>query len=280
MCITLAPSKMSKTIVSCTETIHPETGRLIHVAGYQNKATSLAGPNAMLLPFPSRVAMGPGNVLDTTQTKRLLNDYATAVQYDGSRGMTKGFRSRSMSFDSIQVFEAGSFHVVLANNAADIPSAIRFVPANKRPKVNQALFDKYSELYPDADWQFALCCWDGSVDAEPMLWWYEPKDSSHLFFPALDAHDGLPPKLGARVQVDHTLVVGSTINGMCSPIPVMFRDTIPETLKPYVARHVAGTIIGDTYLQNGDWRFPVKEFGDFDWLNSREPFERVSPLSA
>lgn len=117
-----------------------------------------------------------------------------------------------------------------------------------------------------------------SVDAEPMLWWYEPNDSSHLFFPALDAHDGLPPKLDARVMVDHTLAVGSTINKMCSPVPVMFRDNIPEALKPYVARHVAGTIIGDTYLQNGDWRFPVKEFGNLEFAPANKRlFERFAP---
>jgi hypothetical protein len=49
-----------------------------------------------------------------------------------------------------------------------------------------------------------------TIDAEPLLWWYEPKDPSHLFMPALDAHDGLPPEPGSDVDVDHVLVVGRT----------------------------------------------------------------------
>jgi len=33
----------------------------------------------------------------------------------------------------------------------------------------------------------------GYVDAEPLLWWYEPSDEENLFIPTMDAHDGGPP---------------------------------------------------------------------------------------
>ncbi len=278
MCCTLEPSHVSKTILSCIETRHPDHGRVIHVAGYQNKASSdQPGPNAMLLPFPSRVLMGPENVLDTRLAKSILKDYAEAIQPRRRGLMRGGPRLKSLSYDDdVQVFESGSYHIVLARNAAAIPAALNFVRWDKRPRVKQDIFDRYAEFYPAASWQLALCCWNGSVDAEPMMWHYEPNDLETLFFPALDAHDGRPPVLSSTVGVDHTLVVGSTLRELDYANSVEFTDNLPSNLKPFVAKAVIGEQY-DKRLQNGDWQFNV---GNFATYRRGSMFERVPPPSA
>lgn len=282
MCCSLEPAELSDTIVSCIETAHPETSKLIHVAGYQNKATSPGGPNAMLLPFPSAVPMGPANVVDTTSAKRLLKDYAETL-VERTRGFSKGLLSLSADGldDDIQVFEAGSYHIVMAANAAAIPSALRFVPSAKRPRVNQAIFDAYAKFYPSATWQFALCCWNGAVDAEPMMWWYQPNDPDYLFLPGLDAHDGLPPKLGTQVRVDHSLIVGSNISAVKNAERVYFRDRdMSPALKPYIASSVVGTEAKGA-AHNGDWRFHKSNFLKATYPRANKAlFERVPPPSA
>ena len=43
---------------------------------------------------------------------------------------------------------------------------------------------------------------------------------------------------------------------------------------------IIGTEFNGETLPNGDWCIKLEDFESFDWLNSREPFERVSPLAA
>lgn len=257
MCLTLEPAKLSDTILYAAETLHE--GKLVHVMGYENAAENLAsGPNAMLLPIPTDMHLGPGNTLDMRQAKSVLKDYRTAIHNADrrlSRGMSKGFGADSLD-DDVQVFESGSYTVVLARDARDIPAAMKHLPANKRPgRMNQAIFDAYAKWYPG--WPLALCAWDGSVKAEPMLWWYEPKDASRLFLPALDAHDGNPPDLSAKVDVDHTIAVGSVSapNGH----NVRFQDEVPADLRPFLATKITGHEFPEgTKLQNGDFSIPMK----------------------
>lgn len=268
MCCTLEPAKLSNTILYAAETVH--NGKLVHVMGYQNRAENLArGPNAMILPIPTDVALGPENTVDMRAAKHVLADYAEALT-PRTRSLSKGFGHDGLDDDSrgVQVFESGSYTVVLAKNAADIPSAVKHVPVNKRPsRINTAVFEAYSKWYPG--WPVALCCFDGAVEAEPMLWWYEPRNASSLFLPALDAHDGNPPDLSARVGVDHTVAVGSVSAPRGSN--VHFRDfprysredgsvggQIPDNLRPFLATKVTGKKFGEgTRLQNGDFSIPL-----------------------
>ena len=257
MCLTLEPAKLTDTILYAAETLHE--GKLVHVMGYQNNAENLSrGPNAMLLPIPTDVLLGPGNTLDMREAKSVLVNYRTAIHAANTR-LSRGF-SKSLGMDddcdAIQVFESGSYTVVLAKDARDIPAALKHLPDNKRPgRANQAIFDAYAKWYPG--WPLALCAWDGSVKAEPMLWWYEPKDASRLFLPALDAHDGNPPDLSAKVAVDHTIAVGSVSapNGY----DVRFDNEVPAALRPFLATKISGHEFNEgTILQNGDFSIPLK----------------------
>ena len=238
---------MSKTILYAAETLIDN--RIVHVMGYQNQAETW-GPNAMLLPIPTDMKMGATNMLDMSKAKHVLSDYGEAVKRH-TRGFSRGLRSLGMDDDleAPVVFDKGSYTVVLAEDARAIPGALDRVPANKRPAPKQAIFDAYAALYPN--WKIALCCWDGRLSAEPLLWWYEPTDPGRLFLPALDGHDGNPPNIHAKVNVDHSIVVGSVTKPQGNN--VHFKDTITDELRPFLATKVTGTEFQDMRMSNGDF---------------------------
>lgn len=249
---------MSGTILYAAETT--KNDRLIHVMGYQNRAENLGtGPNAMLLPIPSALPMGPENAVDMTKCKTVLRDYEKAylANQRRNRGMSKSLGVDSDSFDKVQVFDSGSYTVVLASDAKFINTALNQVPENKRPRPNPMIFDAYSKLYPG--WHIALCCYDGSVDAEPMVWQYEPLDPSHLWLPALDGHDGKIPNLTASVLRDHTVII-SLVNSPKAKFAteVGFQDTLPITHQYLFGRNFFG-IQSHGLTRNGDVMIPIKD---------------------
>lgn len=260
MCCSLRPAKLTNTVLYAAEALHE--GRRVHVMGYQNRAENLSkGPNAMLLPIPARAPMGPDNMLDTTGAKNIMRDYAQAVRPPRSR-----YGGPAPASESVQVFDKGSFTVALADKASDLAGAVGRIPANKRPEVNAEVFAVYDQLYPG--WKMALCAWDGTLEAEPLLWWYEPQDPTTLFMPALDAHDGGPPRIGANVEVDHSVVVGSVTNPTGKQ--VLFRDALPTHLTPFLATKVSGVEFHERSMRNGDFVCPTNNLG-------ATHIQRVSP---
>ena len=163
MCITTHPADLSNTKIYAGEARLGET--YVHVMAYRNTAAT-EGPNAMILPIPAARMLGPANVIDTREFAGFL-DAMLAEDRDYVRGIGDGVP------ESPQVFDVGSYTVVLAQRPQAIARAIEGVPANKRPSLNPALLQAFDDLYPG--WPLAVCCWDGAIEAEPMLWWYEPK---------------------------------------------------------------------------------------------------------
>ncbi len=241
MCITTEPAILSGT------QLYAGVGQIgrktVHVLAYQNKAAS-AGANAMILPLPAAVLPDERNVIDTREFAGFLMDIhcATVIELNPCRG--------AFGAAAAKVFDVGSYSVVLARDASAISKALRFVPPSKRPAANPRLFEAFEQLYPG--WPLAVCCWCGDVEAEPLLWWYEPKYPEWLFAPALDAHDGGPPDVNVEVEVDHHIAFGS----WCSfegnfvgydpeyPMTAQIRNLLPLT--------VSGTRI-HAKLPNGDF---------------------------
>ena len=259
MCVTSGRARLSKTIIYAGQAQHGE--ETVHVLGYQNRAETYAGPNAMVLPFPSREAMGPENVIDTTECKGLLKALAELGK-PHLLGATKGFAASASR--GVRVFHAGSYTVVMSQTARWIPRALEQVPENRRPTVQAALFEAYTQWYPQ--WPVALCCWDGSVDAEPLLWWYKPLDATKLFYPGLDSHTGDVPVLGRRVETDHTLVWPDREG---APTGVL---RMPDAVRKYIAPSVTSRD-GASRLLNGDWWLPTSgRLGDVaEALHQRRP---------
>jgi len=199
MCITFREAELSNTKLYAGEARRGDAH--VHVIAYQNKAAT-RGPNAMILPLPAAVMPGPENVVDTRGFKRFLDDIHRATERHDFLDLRAA--------PGAQVFDVGSYTVVLTASPLAVPEALASVPASKRPAVNALVLDAFEKLYPG--WPLAVCCWDGSFEAEPLLWWYEPRMPDQLFAPALDAHDGQPPRADAEVRVDHHVAFGSTLH--------------------------------------------------------------------
>lgn len=258
MCCTFEKSEMSDTKIYVGEA--QKNNKLVHVLAYQNKATS-KGPNAMVLPFPTKVKMGPANVIDTRPFKYFLDDITEA-----NRQITKGMR-RLGSVDSldrgVQIFDVGSYTVLLADSVYHIPWALSEVVEEKRPDVRVNFLHGYNKLYPKQP--IAMCCWNGAIEAEPLLWWYEPSDPSKLFIPTMDAHDGQAPKVGAQVRTDHHISVGTVGHGHT----VRYRDNLPDDVRALLPKFVAGTRVKDV-LPNDDSFVKTSTLTLKTWLDTAD----------
>lgn len=249
MCICVAPSEMKNTKLYVGEGHYK--GKDVHVLAYQNDAENLSdGPNAMVLPFPTSEEMTPDNVINTRSFKGFLKDIGDASkQVTRSLGKSVGVAAGAASFGA-QVFHVGSYTVVLAKHVKYIPEALKQVPEKRRPEINARFLMHYGSMYKDQP--IAICCWSGYIEAEPLLWWYVPKDKSTLFIPTMDSHDGNPPDLMARVEADHIISVGSADDSRVGHRnTVRYKDTIPTEVRGLLPNYVYGTSVRGK-VKNGD----------------------------
>lgn len=250
MCCTFTASEMSDTRIYVGQA--KREGKLVHVLAYQNAAVT-RGPNAMVLPFPTETQMGAENVIDTRKFKDFLKDIGEASRHQtkgmrGDRRMTLG--AAAFNSDSLaEVFDVGSYTVILADNVFQIPEALTRVSAEKRPSVSTDFLIGYGELYPNQP--IAVCCWNGSIEAEPLMWWYEPINDKQLFIPTMDAHDGKAPKVGARVYTDHLISVGSTDGNMGNEVRYTQARQIPTEVKELLPLRAHGKKLEQS-IPNGD----------------------------
>jgi len=138
------------------------------------------------------------------------------------------------------------------------------VPEDKRPALNAEVFSAYAKWYPG--WQVALCCFSNhqAVEADPLLWWYEPAFPDRYFYPTLDSHTGGVPDLEANVVPDHVIAAGTA-----SPkgYPVRYSDDLAAWMRGYLPERVVGRdLTEDDELPNGDFLVDVQEVreGRFD----------------
>ena len=239
MCVSLDKARFSRTFIALTRTTQPESGREVHSLMYRNAPLNrapLGHGNAMLLHFPAAEAMDERNVVDTTSFAHCTSDILGAVEPAACLDRTVAHSDRGR--DPL-VFEHGIYHVVLARHAEEIPDVLDRVPAEKRPRLNAALFAWFGEVYPG--YTFALCCFDTrrAVAPAPLLWWYVPWSRKQVMLPGVDSHDGGAPRLRGRVPTDHWVVLGSD-----RPAPGMRKVTytarIPTDAAPYLPRYATG----------------------------------------
>lgn len=263
MCCTLLPSEMTGTFILSHQVLHE--GKRVNVLAYQNTAKSYE-PNVMVLPIPSKSDMGSANLIDMSDAPSILKEYASRLR-PRTRGRSVVASAGGGSFD---VFTSGSYTVVLTKNLSisGLKEAMAQVPEKFRIEIDLKTakwFTKYKNLYPG--FHLALCFWDGEVEAEPMLWWYEPLEEyrERHFIPGLDAHDGNPPRSGP-VKVDHHITLGTVFGENCESV----LDMAPEHLRKWLPKRAVG-YHGYTILPNGDWdlpRAPAKK--NHEWFMSRE----------
>lgn len=277
-CCSMAPAHFEDTYGWIGEL--QRDGKLVHILAYENVASNATeGGNAMILPIPAKS--------QTLSDKNLLNgeDFRGVVKslYKSSRGPIEQFIDKirdqlenlSSYADSatkgatVQVFEKGSYTVVLSDTATAIPGALSRVPEEKRPKINKEIFEAYDKWYPG--WSFAMCCFKTDLKSpEPLIWWYEPRNPDRLFFPAVDAHTGKAPVLDSVVKVDHKLVVSSDkmssmlADTLISPVHKVKlerpRSEYTEIAQQFIPNFVMGNefefdmVQGDFLFQSSDVR--------------------------
>lgn len=244
MCITIDPSSVENTTYIYTGDTKIDD-QVHHVLGYQNCIKNISsGPNAMVLPFPSDIEMGPESVIHTDKKDssfletlgKVFNDY-DGFYLNNSRGITKGAGPASASF--IKTFEAGSYSVVLTKSVSveGIQAALQSVPENKRPKFTDHFIDGFNQLYPD--WQIAICCFNGEIKSENMFWKYVPRDVNSFFAPTLDSHHARLPYVDQYpdyISYNHKILAGSTLAKIISSGDEYQPSNIeiPNSLKEYV----------------------------------------------
>lgn len=248
MCITTKRSILSSTRIYAGEAEH--NGKYVHVLAYKNSAKSLEDkPNSMVLPFPTNVPMTSENLIDTTNFKDFLQDITNASKITNDHdGLTKSAIRCSKSL-SVQVFDSGSYTVVLAHDVSKIKEALQLVPENKRPDISSEFLEGFGKLYPDQP--IAVCCWSGTIEPEPLLFWYEPSDKNNIFIPTMDAHDGNAPVLHEKVKVDHIISFGSTTQDFNGKHVNYGANTLKSKYVSLLPKKVHGVRIFGNYT-NGD----------------------------
>jgi hypothetical protein len=262
MCICAAPGNFSATKVYAGEGTYDS--KYVHTIAYQNNAESQNRyePNAMILPFPTNVPMSRANVVNTSSFKGFLQDIADATKIH-SRSLGKSMAFSAGVAGGVDVFDSGSYTVILADNIKLVPGAMSSVDDEKRIALSYRFLMGFNKLY--ADQPVAVCLWKGSVEAEPLLWWYEPKDKGTLFVPTMDAHDGNGPDLEANVDTDHIISVGSNqLDDSRRYNRVHYKTPLTGVAKGLLPTYVYGTELPGT-MKNGDMFFKVadlKQLGD------------------
>lgn len=255
MCVTMGSARLASTVIYLGEAEHEQHG-LVHVLGYQNKPTSLSGPNAMLLHLPAANVLGPKNVIEMPDYPEFLSDLQA---YMAPPPAGSGTRSGALVARPkiVQIFDTGIYTVVLASEASLIPDALALVDERKRPALNPALFAWYEEKMPR--YQIALCCFDNAdrtKSAAPLFWWFKPVREDVLFAPGIDAHDGSPPDLRGYVDVDTALVIGSFRSHALIGSPMMGK--MPKAFAPFAPTRLRATEFEGAF-RNGDYVVSVAD---------------------
>jgi len=182
----------------------------LHLLGYQNSSRSFVGANCMLLHVPTRV-LTEQSLVPTWGTPNFMKDMGKTV---GSlTSLSRGGGTMGMQFRSTPiVVQYGNYEIVLASSASDIPDALERVSAAKRPMINRDLLSWYDRNFDG--YSFILACFNNADEKpnHPILVRYQPTDSTHLFVPGLESHDGRPPIIGSREHPrDFKVVFGSRL---------------------------------------------------------------------
>lgn len=259
MCVSMAPAVFTGTkiyvgLIKRPDVTDESSVPDARVLMYQNEAMSMGGmPNAMLLHIPTDTEMSQANFIDMSNAAKVLDDMAEVL--------TPRTRSVMLGADSIsakgmvQVFESGMFHIVLADNAEDIPSVLNEVPIEKRPHVNPELLAFYQKNFPTG-YKFVLACFNSRefFKADPIALWYIPSEETkdYVVYPALDCHTGNAPDIYENVPIDHFLFFSNLYAPMGTR--VRYSRNVPSEVAPFLPEEITGKEFTGRML-NGDFRF-------------------------
>jgi hypothetical protein len=164
------------------------------------------------------------------------------------------------------------YDIVLAQRAADIQQVLPQIAIEKRPAINDAVFEMFDRWY---NCPLAICCFNqaASGKAKPLAFAFEPLYPDKLVVYTLDGHDGNEPALTESVFLDHSVFVGSYLMRTDNCAYVNYSDEIASDLRPYLLNKVLGVEVNAS-MENGDVIFSTEAVrrGQFEGVRSLPPF--------
>lgn len=269
MCISAWPTEFSSTITGTWEVLVED--RLQHVLWYQNRVGNKSGgghpPGAALPPFMGNCLIIPllGSwdsirLLNTVSAPSLLMDVQFAMRMPPSRGLEMespvaaswGGSGGKMVFLKFDIYD-----IVIAENAIDIPAVLDQIVPEKRPRVNDEVFQMMNDWY---GCPVAVCCFSDVErgESKPLAFAFEPLYPSNLVVYTFDGHDGKAPDPKKIVRLDHTIFVGSYLTDPKYCANIRYSDDIAPDLRPYLLNHAMGVNLNQQVMENGDFVFQTK----------------------
>ncbi len=251
--------------------------------GSGKAGSDAANGNALVIPLMTDNFDSVRLLRETAKTPSLLTDIRTVVQPVSRGVLRKGIPFGTKGTDQVRIEQFDIYTLVTASRASLIPDAVKAVPSNKRPPLNQAIFEKLEEWY---DCPFVVACFDNAQagESKPIAYAFEPRYPGQFLIYTLDGHDGTVPNLDETVTLDHAIFAGSYRSSKGRP--VNYRDTIPAALKKYVPTHVVGDAFPvGTKLINGDILVHVDDVIEGNWaplrvLPPNAPYRQEMTLAA
>jgi hypothetical protein len=139
---------------------------------------------AMILPIPVKVGVGEDDVEFEDLSKRVEFFKKLEVLFPDKhrmRGMTKGYGSDSLGFDTLKVHAVGAFEASFAPTMADMD---RLDPRFNLPKKT---WDKLPQYKDFGFVVFKLS--KGDAERHPMSFSFTSRFNDRLFFPTVHVHD-------------------------------------------------------------------------------------------
>jgi len=252
MCVVFESADLERTYGLVNRTIERD-GSVRHSMVYQNrlKAGGSGRNNAMIIHLPT-AGIRREDVMDLSGCKSVLKTLDRQTR-DVMRG--------TFGASGVDVFKSGNYFVVVARNIQDVAPALKEVPSNVRPKVNKSVLKFYEDTFGGSG-VFILACFAGTegFEADPFGVTYTPWNPNVLTFPAIDSHDGRAPRLGQRVNRDHTIFLGVDRRACHSDRIVSVEygayesDPPPERYRAFFPTHLVRYDLGGTG-KNGDFLF-------------------------
>lgn len=240
-----------------------------------SQSKELIAGNGNCLIIPLQGLWQSIRLLNTTDVPNLLRDVSEALiePEPASKEATWSLEKFGYSGGGLVFLQFSIYDIVIAENAASLPSALAQIDPNKRPRVNDAVFSTLEKWY---QCPVAVCCFNNAESGmgKPLAFAFEPIFPENIVVYTLDAHDGQPPNPSALVNLDHSVFVGSYLTDPSMCAEVEYADDIPDHLRPYILKHVMGVQVFDKKYENGDIVFSASDVrdGHFEGLRSLPPY--------
>lgn len=199
MCCTVGPSEMSNTTIYAARVgVKPKDWKW--VLGYQNKASSKGGDNAMILPIPSKHPLKEEHFLPVEDKYRdWLRDYKDSLS-DNLRTLGGMDGIDDVLLNGVSTFRVSGYTVT----SCDSPDFLREGLEKAGLYISDHLLNTYKDRYDG--WPILICRWEGDIEANPLLVTYDAVEQfrDRFFIPALDSHDGY--SFPREVPRDHTIL--------------------------------------------------------------------------